>query len=341
MGFLKFDQDGRAIIPKMEKEFREGKVLEIKKRKDNEMIVSLWDDLDFNCGDFFNEMEFLGGISGRRNRYYLYKNNNILMLSTGFSEEKPTRVNFFSLDEINFLTEFIKKEYKKKNLIGAPILFIMDYLKKEYDHIPNNLKRLKFIVDLNLKDLDENNYLYSFVLASFYIISVFKKDMSLSIERKKFTLRIDSNINNEDLKDVYDECKILGHDRWRIIFEKNNFYFVISAKRPFRGIGYIYDNREIEYFKSILNDEKFLMEDIWKNKREIDCNKILRHINCEQTNICLVCYREIMARNERNEREVMTYTDSRLKLGIKIINLINGGLLIEKDGRKYRYYKKK
>lgn len=339
--FPRFDEDGRIIIPKSELIRKEKISKEKKIIKNNKKIIEIWEDLDFNCEDFFKNMSFIGDIKGRRNRYYLYKKDKFLIISTGFSDEKLTRMNIFLLEDILFLKDFIINSYKKNNLIGAPISNIKDYLKKAYEEIPPENKRLKHITKLNIHEIDEKNYLYSFILYSFYILSIlFPETFYLSKEKRKFALMLGSNYLKNS-KDIYKELKIIGYDRKRIVFERDNFYLVFSFNKPFRGVVYIYDKREIEYFNKIINYESFLGEDLFKNKIEIDCIEILNDINIKQNNICLVCYREIMAKNERNKREVMQYTDSRLKLGLKIINLINGSVFREKDGRKYRYFKKK
>jgi hypothetical protein len=68
---------------------------------------------------------------------------------------------------------------------------------------------------------------------------------------------------------------------------------------------------------------------------------MLDYINQHQGDICLVCYREIMKRNIRNNKDQFEYTDSRLKLALKIIRIVNKNIIIDKEGRKNRYFKKK
>jgi len=339
MGFLKFDRDGRVILPKVEQEFREQQKVKKNNEQNDEIMKDYWFNVDFNCETFFKNMNFIGGVTGRKNRYYCYQFDKFIMLSSGFKDDAPTRASVFLDSEICFMNNFLHRIYKKYNYSGLPVNLAEEYLIKEKDKIPKELTRINILIE-NTLSKERRDFLYYFILNCYYILSI-KYNYCINQTRKKFVLELESGSKKENLPDLLAGSKMIGFDRWRVLFKKDKFYFTYSFKKPFRGVSYVYDEREINHILDLLKNNSFYFEDIWKNKIEIDTNKILNYINKNQNNICLVCFREIMARNIRNDREQFQYTDSRLKLTLRIIKIINGGILIEKDGRRNRYFKRK
>ena len=336
---LNFDENGKVIVPKIEQEFREKQVSK-KKIKDNSgLLEDYWETIDFNCEELFKSMKFIGGITGRKNRYYCYKFDKFIMLSTGFKDDAPTRASILLNSEIDFMNNFLHEIYKKYSYSGLPVCRAEEYLIENRNKIPNELYRIKCLVEDHLNK-NERDYLYYFILNCYYILSIVY-GYFLDQSHKRIILVLNEKENLESLPNLFENSNIIGFDRWRVIFQKGKFYFTYSFRRPFRGISYVYDEREINYLIEMLKNNHFYFSDIWKDRIEINTSKMLNHINEDQNNICLVCYREIMARNLRNKKGQFDYTESRLKIALRIIKNLNNNIVLDKDGRKIRYFKRK
>ena len=330
---INFDPEGRVIVPN----HLHGGVCPKKSSSNltDLRYLEMWEKVKFNFSEFLKECLFLGCVDGKRNRYYVYSNSQLFLLCTSLKEDGPSRMTIILKGEVSKMELFLEELYKKRDVIGLP----MDIIETEIRDNPAYFKgeeRMEYI--LANPDFNGRNRLYWLILGILYALSATGK-FSTKTDIKRITFILDSKKSTITNKDILQGLHILGNFSNKVIFKKDELYFLTSFKKEFRGISYIYPKREIEHLDDMILSGNFDLEDIYTNKVRLNLPKILNEIRLDENNICNAAYREIMARNIKNGREVLEYTESRLKFALRILKVLKGEVLIEKDGRRSVYFR--
>ena len=232
-------------------------------------------DLNF---DEFGKIKNNYNITGKISNAKLQINNkkNIKKLNFNFSiKDKNYNLEkiFFSIDKINFNSEFLNIQ-KRKNKF-----FVKGNLKNEKNKIDNNL--ILLIFNKNLENFDFSNTKFDSISEFSFDLSKKLKIQNLKVETK---LNLDEIILNNDLYKIKNYIKNYNN----FVKLKENKFFIKYSKQKILVDGssefYINDdfknlinfqiekNKNITKFETSLNLKNldFAIEDISYNKKKIE-----------------------------------------------------------------------
>lgn len=306
---IEFNPDGSIKLPEPWIKRKEADGIQ---STHDSLISEYWEELGLNICQFFKEMNYLGFLESKRNSYYLYKKEDLYLVSTSL---KPlVRFNFVFQEELDEISKIINQ----KNLA----YFSAEDLKKVLENEQTLSRRINIYKNYPSAK-SEISELYAICLLTCYTLCVLKK-LTLHKEGKGifFNLNKNPNYNLEQKQNIFSNIVLMKEHTDMKIIKNDRFYFTIKC-RNFRGSIYPYIIEEIERIICMIEE--------YKNNTHLDVKGIMKRMEYEKR--YNMVYQHIVEKNIQNERDKFDYFISRVKSALKIIASITNLIEIEKEGR--------
>ena len=268
----------------------------------------------FDIRTFFESMEYLGSVQSRANRYYCYRHDNLVLISSGLKE--LTRFNAVHQDDLAVIENILNRYMGNESFSATDLR--SNCLKFPCDS--ERITALKYLVQQNK---DEFNELYWMMLFSCYILAAEGK---LTLEKHGRGIEFVKNpwTIKKSLDDsIYNDVRFLHSINERTaVFDSGSFYLEVRCN-GYRGSIVPYTKEEIDYMNN-------LIEAIPSRKR-VNITELM--YSMDYSHRFLRIYDLLEFRNIRNDREEKDFFERRIKSGLELVAKIYQNILVEKEGR--------